>query len=246
MRTILFSLLLGLVVCVGAQAQSDGKYFVQLQNGEVYYADKLRFKTPLFKQDHFLLNDSLKFSISSVAAYQNDDGYFARVAYGNRSESFAKRISEGPRISKFFTSTYDYYNSGFSPYGYGYGYGGFGMGAGPSRRRIYFFSKDNGPLIPFEFENLAEALADNPSSMLLLKRHKKDKFIHTGISILGAGLLAYGVLNSANSTNEFGQVRLNPAIYAGAGIVAIPFVIQLFQKDKLTQAVEVYNYQVRQ
>ncbi len=238
--------MLSLVMCVGAQAQSDSRYFVQLQTGEVYYADKLRFKTPLFKQDHFLLNDSLKFSISSVAAYQNDEGYFARVAYGNRSESFAKRISDGPRISKFFTSTYDYYNSGFSPYGYGYGYGGFGMGAGPSRRRIYFFSKDNGPLIPFEFENLAEALADNPSSMLLLSRHKRDKFIHTGISILGAGLLAYGVLNSVNSTNEFGQARLNPVIYAGAGIVAIPFAIQLFQKDKLTQAVEVYNYQVRQ
>ncbi|QCR23931.1 hypothetical protein [Pontibacter sp. SGAir0037] len=246
MKTILFSLLFGLALCVGAQAQSESRYFVQLQNGQMVYADKLKFKSPLFKQDHFLLNDSLKFSISSVVAYQNADGYYARIAYGNRSDSFAKRILEGPRISKFFTTTYDYYNSGFSPYGYGYGYGGFGMGGGPSRRRIYFFSKDGGALMPFDYESLSEALSDNASSMLLLKRYKQDKLIHTGISILGAGILAYGVINSINNTNEYGQTRLNPTIYAGAAIIAVPFAIQLFQKDKLTQAVEVYNYQIKQ
>lgn len=216
---------------------------MQLQNGQVYYADKLKFKTPIFKQDYFLLNDSLRFNIEAVQVYQSPDGYFARIGYGNRSDSFAKRILEGPRISKYYTTTYDYNNAGFSPYGYGMG--PYGMGGVPSRRRIYFFQKDNGPLVHFNMSNLNEALADNPSSMLLLKRHKRDKLINTGMTIVGAGILALGVLNTANNTNEFGVSRVSPAVYAGAAVIALPFAIQLFQKDKLTQAVETYNYQLR-
>ena len=236
MKRILTLLLFSVIICLSASAQEpnqQGRYFVQLQNGQIIYADKLKFKTPIFKQDYFLLNDSMQFRTDVVKAYQNADGFYARVGYCSRADAFAKRILHGPRISKYYTTTYDYYNMGYSPYGYG-------MGA-PSRRRVYFFSKDDGPLESFNLANLQEALADNPSSMVLLKRYKNERFYTTGLSILGAGIAAFGVFSANNSNGG-----ISPAVYAGVGVAAIPFVMQLFQKDKLTQAIELYNYQPRQ
>ncbi|SFU67957.1 hypothetical protein SAMN04487941_1916 [Pontibacter akesuensis] len=238
-------LVLGLFLGYTGFAQNgNGRYFVQLQDGQIYYADKLQFKSPIFKSNYFLLDDSLQFNPSVVNIFQSEDGYFARVEAGKSYDSFAKRITDGPRIDRFFTTRTTYDRYGYSPYGYGYG------GPNTSRRRIYFFSKDNGPLYLLEYDNLEMALADNASSMALLGRYKKDKLINTGISIVGAGLLAYGAFSSINNTEETlnggTNINISPMMYAGAGILGAQLVINLFRKDKLTQAVEVYNYQIKQ
>lgn len=242
MNKSLYTLIAALMLCFSLQAQDTqqrpGRFFVKLRNGEVVYANKLQYKSPIFKQDFFLLDDSLKYSPELVEIYQNSEGYFARVAAGNRFDAFAKRITEGPRISKFYTTTYDYSSMGYSPYGYGM--------PRTSRRRIYFFSKDDGPLLTFNQDNLRQALADNASSMLLLQRHKRERFIFTAMGIAGAGLATVGILSSSQSSTNPNSVNISPVVYAGAGLIAIPLVMQLFKKDKLTQAVEVYNYQVRQ
>lgn len=248
MNKIVFSLLASLLLSLSVHAQdysrpdypqqTQGRYFVQLRNGQVVYANKLQYKSPIFKQDFFLLDDSLKYNPELVDVYQSDDGYFARVAAGNRFDSFAKRILEGPRISKFFTTTIDYAAMGYNPYGFGMPHS--------NRRRIYFFSKDNGALMVFNQQNLEQALADNPSSMTLIQRHKRERVISTVVGIAGAGLLTYGLLSSSQSSSNPNSVNISPAVYAGAGLIVVPLVIQLFRKDKLTQAVEVYNYQVRQ
>jgi hypothetical protein len=249
MNKTIFALIAGLFLCFSLQAQEHeysrdytqgpkGRYFIQLRNGQVVYANKLQYKSPIFKQDFFLLDDSLRYSPELVEVYQSNEGYFARVAAGNRFDAFAKRILEGPRISKFYTTTIDYSAMGYYPYGYGM--------PRTSRRRIYFFSKDHGPLMNFNQQNLEQALADNASSMTLLHRHKRERVVSTVMGIAGAGLLTYGVLSSSQSSSNPGTVNLSPAVYAGAGLIAVPLVIQLFRKDKLTQAVEVYNYQVRQ
>ncbi|MCC9165450.1 hypothetical protein [Pontibacter harenae] len=248
MKKLLSSILLLLSLCMGAQAQTEqaqpARYFIHLNNGQTIYTNKLKYKSPIFKQDYFLVDDTLRYSIQSVNLYQSDEGYFARVSYGSGLDSFAKRVSEGPRISKFYTSTYDY-RPNYSPYGFG-GYG-YGYGAVPSRRRVYFFSKDNGPLIPLNYENLKESLADNASSMALLQRHKRERVISTIVSAVGVGVTAIGVLSSNVTTDVYGNssAQINPAVYAGAGLIALPFVIKLFQKDKLTQAMEVYNYELK-
>lgn len=249
MRHIFFALIACLLTTLSVQAQEysrddyqpqrqQGRYFVQLRNGQVVYANKLQYKSPIFKQDFFLLDDSLRYAPELVDVYQSQEGYFARVAAGNRFDAFAKRTLEGPRISKFFTTTIDYAAMGYSPYGYGM--------PRSSRRRIYFFSKDNGPLMTFNQQNLEQALADNASSMVLIQRHKRERVASTVMGIAGAGLLTYGLLSSSQSASNPNSVNISPAVYAGAGLVVVPLVIQLFRKDKLTQAVEVYNYQVRQ
>ncbi|EJF09617.1 MULTISPECIES: hypothetical protein [Pontibacter] len=249
MNKTIFALFVCLLFSFGLQAQEysqenyqpqrqKGRHFLQLRNGQVVYGNRVQYKSPLFKQDFFLVDDTLKYAPELVDVYQNNDGYFARVAAGNRFDAFAKRIMEGPRISKFFTTTIDYAAMGYHPYGYGM--------PRTSRRRIYFFSKDNGPLMTFNQQNLEQALADNSSSMLLIQRHKREKTISTVMGIAGAGLLTYGLLSSSQSSTNPNSVNVSPAVYAGAGLIAVPLVIQLFRKDKLTQAVDVYNYQVRQ
>lgn len=239
MKNRLYLLLLCcLVYSFAAHAQSTQQYFIKLNNGEVITANRIQLKSPLFKSNYFLLDDSLSYSPALVVAYQNNDGYFARIEPGNHSDAFAKRILEGPRIDKFYTSrtTYDGYS--YSPYGYGYG------PPRTSRRRVYYFSKDDGPLYLYNHENLEMALGDNASSMLLLQRYKREKFINTGVTIVGAGLMALGIVNSQRTID--GDLKLSPVLYAGAGILGAQVVFNLFRKDKLMQAVQVYNYQVKQ
>lgn len=250
MKNIFLLVLLCLVSGMAAFAQTEysrpGRYFIQLQNGQIVYTDKLQYKSPLFKQSYFLLNDSLKYNPSMVDAFEDEDGYYARVEVGNSSDAFAKRLLDGPRIDKFYTSrtSYDY-----NPYGYGYGAYGYG-GPNTSRRRIYFFSKDDGPLYLFDYDNLEAALADNAASMALLRKHRKDKLLNTGVSIVGAGLLVAGGLVTAGNThtnaNSNTTISVSPLMYAGAGVLGAQLLINLFQKDKLTQAVEAYNYQLQQ
>ncbi|WP_299758699.1 hypothetical protein [uncultured Pontibacter sp.] len=241
--TTVLCLLLG-YTAFGQTDNGQGRYFLQLQDGRTFYGNKLQYKSPLFKSNHFLLDDSLKFNPSMVNVYQNDDGFFARVDAGSRYDSFAKRLTDGPRIDRFYT-TRTYYDGGYgySPYGYGYGM------PRTNRKRIYFFSKDNGPLYVMDFDNLETALADNASSMALLQRYKRDKLINTGVSIVGAGLLAVGAVKSISNSQEVNgstNLRINPLMYAGAGVLGAQLIINLFQKDKLTQAMEVYNYQLQQ
>ncbi|MDX5423336.1 MAG: hypothetical protein LPK14_13860 [Hymenobacteraceae bacterium] len=237
---LVFCLMLGFTATAQYTQDRPGRYFIQLQNGQLVYADKIQLKSPIFKSNHFLLDDSLKYNPASVTAYQNQEGFYARVDYGNSYDAFAKRILDGPRIDKFYTSrtTYDY-GYGYSPYGYGV--------PRTSRRRIYFFSKDNGPLYLVNYENLESALADNAASMDLLRKYRRDKLVNTGVTILGAGLLAAGAISSINDSQDPNTgLRVSPLMYAGAGVLGAQFVINLFQKDKLTQAMEVYNYQLRQ
>ena len=238
---LLLCLLLGTSAAFAQTGESrQGRYFLQLQNGEIVYANKLQLKSPLFKSNHFLVNDTLKYNPSMVAAYQNEDGFFARVEAGNSYDDFAKRILDGPRIDKFYTSRTMYdYGYGYSPYGYGI--------PRSSRKRIYFFSKDNGPLYILDYNNLQQALADNAASMDILNKYRRDKLINTGVTVLGAGLLAAGALVSIDNSNDpTTGVKVSPLMYAGVGVLGAQFVINLFQKDKLTQAMEVYNYQIRQ
>jgi hypothetical protein len=233
-------LLLCLIAGLDAIAQNTKPYFIKLQDGQVVQARKIQLKSPLFKSNYFLLDDSLRYSPAMISAFQNDDGYYARVEPGNSTEAFAKRILEGPRIEKFYTSRTTYDSYGYSPYGYGYGYGM----PRTSRKRIYYFSKDGGPLYHFNQENLEQALSDNAASVTLLQKYRREKIIGTGVTIVGAGLMALGVANSQRTAD--GSVNLSPVLYAGAGVLGAQLVFNLFQKDKLTQAVQVYNYQVKQ
>ena len=217
--------------------------FVGLANGQQVYARRVQLKSPFLKSNYFLLDDSIRYEVSAVRYYQNENGFFLKISdpYGG-TDDFAQRVISG-RISKYYVSK-TFYNN-YNPYGYGrYGYGGFGgygMG-GSNRRNIYFFTKDNGDLQSYNYNNLREALRDNPGSLQLMDQYRKSKYVETGVSLAGAGLLIYGFTQSFRNSANTAGFQVNPTVYAGAALISIPWLTGIFKKDKLTQAVELYNY----
>lgn len=224
--------------------------FVGLNNGQRVYAKRVQIKSPLLKSNYFLLDDSIRYSTEAVKYYQNERGFFLKVSDPYGRDEFAERLING-RISKYYISK-TYYNNMYGPGGYGYpyggfgGFGGYGWGGGPSRRNIYFFSKDDGPLQNYTFNNLMEAMSDNQGSLAMLERYRTSKRVENGISLAGAGLLIYGFTQSFRQSSSQGPGGLSPAVYAGGVMLSIPFVTGLFKKDRLTQAIELYNYGAKQ
>ncbi|WP_207433466.1 hypothetical protein [Sabulibacter ruber] len=241
------------VECAWSQGVSTGQpYFIELHNGQRVYASKLQFKSPVFKQNFFLLDDSLKYAPDAVKVFQSQEGYFARVNAGRRFSDFAQRESVG-RVSTYFVYRTDYNSyapgigigmGGYGGYGYGMGgYGGYGYGY-PTQRRVYYFSKDNGPLEPLTYKNLRAALSDNPGSVESLQNYKRGQNIQTGMYIAGAGLMLAGVQQQFRGGSSGGSV--SPLLLVGAGITLLPQIIRLVKKDKLSEAIELYNYTPKQ
>lgn len=246
MKYIVFFFLLSVIPLVGsAQQGSDNDprvYFVGLKTGEKFYAKRVQIKSPLLKSNYFLLDDSLKFPISAVKYYQNENGFYLRISNPYERDDFARRVISG-RISKYSISK-TYYNNPMGPYGYG-PYGGYGgLGYSPTTtKNIYFFSKDEGELQNFNYENLREAMSDNPGSMEMLNKYRKDKYVETGLGIAGAAILIGGLANTFKQGQmPDGSIRMSPAVYVGVGIMSIPWITGFFKKDKITEAIEIYNY----
>lgn len=222
-----------------AQSTSTGTpYYVDLQTGERVYARRIQFKSPLFKGNYFLLDDSLKYAPEMVKSYQTPEGYFARISGGKRSSDFAQRQSTG-RISTYFTYRTDYSNM-YPGMGIGYGgyrYGGLGYGM-PTQRRVYYFSKDNSELQPLNYQNLRVAVSDNAGSMAVLQKYKQGKVTQTVMYIAGAALMIGGLTQSSGN-------GISPLVYVGAGVSILPALLQFTRKDRLSEAIELYNYSAR-
>ncbi|MGV3538653.1 MAG: hypothetical protein ACO1OQ_02520 [Rufibacter sp.] len=209
-------------------------YYVELHNGERIYANRLQYKSPLFKQNYFLLDDSLKFAPETVKFFQSQDGFFARLTSGRRHSDFAQREQAG-RISTYFVYRTDYnYSPGVGIGGYGYGYGG----GYTTQRRVYYFSKDNGPLEPLSYKTLRTALADNPGSLESLQQYKRSQNIQTGMYIAGAGLMFAGFQQQTKSA----QGSYSPLLFVGLGVALLPQILKFVRKDRLSEAIDIYNY----
>ncbi|QHL88016.1 hypothetical protein GU926_11480 [Nibribacter ruber] len=242
MKKLFFLILVAWAATQTARAQDMGqRYFIELMTGERIYAHKIQFKSPLFKQNYFLLDDSLQYTPDRVRYFQNQEGYFARLnTTGRRFGDFAQRESAG-KISTYFVYRTDY---NYSP-GVGVGMGGVGMGGYgygyPTQRRVYYFSKENGPLEPLSYKNLRVALSDNPGSMESLQKYKRGQNIQLGMYIAGGGLMLAGLQQQFRSTPEGGS-KISPLFFVGLGVSLLPQVIRLVKKDQLSEAIELYNY----
>jgi hypothetical protein len=89
-------------------------------------------------------------------------------------------------------------------------------------------------------------MADNAGSMQSLRQYRTSRIVETGLSVVGAGLLVYGLSNSVVQTQYGPQFQMSPIAYAGIGVSVAPLLMRLFKKDKIEEAIELYNYQQRQ
>lgn len=216
-------------------------YFVELHNGERVFARRIQYKSPIFKQNHFLLDDSVRIIPETVKYFQNQEGYFARVNAGRRYNDFAQREQTG-RVSTYFVIKTDYSNAGPS---IGVGMGGYGMGGYgggyPTQRKVYYYSKENGPLEPLTYRNLRVSLADNAGSLEALQQYKRGQNIQTGLYIAGAGIMVAGLQQQFRGNTS--SSSFSPLLLVGLGVTLLPQVLKLVRGDRLSEAIDLYNYQ---
>ncbi|WP_193553982.1 hypothetical protein [Rufibacter latericius] len=230
-----------------SEVTSGQPYFIELHNGQRVYAQKLQFKSPVFKQNFFLLDDSLKYAPETVKYFQSNEGFFARVDAGRRFSNFAQREQAG-RVSTYFVYRTDYnsYGPGIGIGMGGYGMGGYGMGGYggyggyPSQRRVYYFQKEKEPLQPLTYRNLRAALSDNPGSLESLQDYKRGQNIQTGFYVAGAGLMIAGATQQFRGSSSGSSV--SPLLLVGLGVSLLPQIFRLVRKDRLSEAIEIYNY----
>ncbi|QKG57421.1 hypothetical protein GKZ68_12795 [Hymenobacter sp. BRD128] len=208
----------------------------------MYNVYDVQVKQPLFGRNFLLLDGQRRVELSEVGFYENETGHYVRTTLPHSSREATLRREKTGRISLYAT-----YNTSYSPGGYGmpgFGYGGFGYGGfggypygGYRTTKTEYFSKDNGPIQNLSARNLALATTDNAGVQELLAQARRYQTSTTIAYVAGAGLLAYGLLQSfqANSTG------ISPITYAAIPVLIVPLVLQGKQAAAQRQAIALYN-----
>ncbi|KAB2877732.1 hypothetical protein F9K33_15680 [bacterium] len=210
--------------------------FITLKSRETIYG-KVELKSPLFGSEYLLFNDTAKYTVQQIRAFQNEEGYFANTYTGGyySPEKLVKRTQTG-KVNLFTThqmySTAGSWNSMSTPGGrvtyYNPGTTTFA--------RFDYFSKDTNDLLPASRDNLMAALSDNPKSIQLLREHK-----NLGVAKIVLVLAGVGLIGSA----FIGVDKDHPpsvGLMVGGGIVAnLSWVPYFMQNGKIENAIEVYN-----
>ena len=225
-RKLLFLLLL-VPFAVSAQDSTSG--YLELTSDEKI-SGIVEVKSELFKQKYILLNDSVKYQLNQVKAFQNKDGFFVVFRNSRAVYKIAKRKETGN--IDLYTSYELVYSAGtYSP-----GFGPGGAGGGVSNAAIEYYRKNNGALKSIEYDNLKTNLADNTKSMEYLRSYKSLNYAKIGLGVLGAGII---VSAFAGMSKEEGLPK-GPLI-SGAVVMNLLWIPQILQGQEIKDAIKAYN-----
>jgi hypothetical protein len=218
------------------------RYQVGLKSGTVYNAYDVEVKQPLFGRNFLLLDGQRRVELSEVGFYENETGHYVRTTLPHSSREATLRREKTGRISLYAT-----YNTSYSPGGYGmpgFGYGGYGYGGfggspygGYRTTKTEYFSKDNGPIQNLNARTLALATTDNAGTQELLAQARRYQTSSTIAYVAGAGLLAYGLLQSFQANSN----GISPVTYAAIPVLIVPLIFQSKQASAQRQAIALYN-----
>lgn len=196
-------------------------HFVQLKNGDVHRGE-IQYKKPFLVAPYVLVNNTHKYKLSNVKAYQTKDGYFRTVPTILSGEVFARRVEKG-RIDLY--SRVDIY------------YNWDTMGSITTTRYDYFI-KDKQPLKKANYKNLKVALSDNPESMRYLKEYKILSFVQGGLAITCIGLFIAGI----SQIEDDGLTSTGKGLMVGAVLVGnLSWIPHFIRPEKIEQAIKTYN-----
>ncbi|MBL7994652.1 hypothetical protein JNM05_04700 [bacterium] len=220
-----------------AQTQEDtGQSFIVLKSKESIYG-KVELKSPLFGSEYLLFNDTAKYSIQQIRAFQNDQGYFANLHTGGYygTQKLVKRTQTG-KVNLFTTyqmySTAGSWNSMMTP-------GGRVTYYNPGTTtlaRFDYFSKDTNDILPASRDNLMAALSDNPKSIQLLREHK-----NLGVAKIVLVLAGLGLIGSAFIGVDKDHPPSVELMVAGGIVANLSWIPYFMQAGKIENAIEVYN-----
>lgn len=230
MRKILFILpLIFLSLFLFAQEP----IIINLDNGEKLLAENAYISNFSSNYQPYVLLDKKEgpyFSIKEIKSMQGYDNkgrerYVVPIKYNGRS-LFAQRLYQNENISIYYTGVTDF------------------LGNFDHLNKHYRYRLSNSPLKVINLKNLYPDLQDNEISMAYLQKAKKVRTVQNTMYIIGAGLLAHGLLSMKNEfehTSFQDQLPTFPATFlAGAVLVNIPWFLQRSKRKHMINSLKAY------
>jgi len=229
---ILYALVLISSLTMPLSAQQDSSYIV-LARGEKING-KVEQKEPFLGTPYILFNDSTRYEMKDLRAYQNSDGYFAKLKT-SWSPTFVKRTIKG-KID-FFSRTQWFMFPGNMQTVTTPG-GPMTIGAGPTvqTQTEEYFCKNGIDVLEADYGNLKDALADNPQSMAYLNEYHTLQTWQWSLAGGGLALVIAGL-----ATMEKGSKKPPGLIFVGASVSFSAWIPYLLKSDKIQLAIKVYN-----
>jgi hypothetical protein len=221
---------LSLVIIVSSDLLAQKQLEIGLKSSEVMYPSRIS-KKGIGDNIYFLIDDSLKISISNVKYYQTKKDYFILYRMG-RNIIEMRRIVEG--VVNVYTLDQPEDDGGEVYYGTNY--------TTPSNNSDNYIYERDGQLTPLSADNLMTDLRDSELAIKKIESIKKVRNAKIATRVIPVFLVIAGI----SKNNE--QSSMNPDRSAGqglfitAGILAIaPLFIQHKKEMILIKAVEIYN-----
>lgn len=223
---------------LSAQDQElEKQSFIVLRTKEKLYG-KVELKSPLFGQEYLIFEDTVRYPLSKIRAFQNGEGYFALAHIGGLygDSKLVKRTRSGK------VNLYTAYQMYSSP-------GSFNTISTPGGRITqytpgitsfarfdYFSTSDTSDILPATRDNLMAALSSNPKSIQLLREHKTLGTAKIVLILGGLGLIGSAFIGADKEHPP--SVGL---LVAGGVVANLSWIPSLMQSGKMEKAIEVYN-----
>lgn len=198
----------------------DSSAFVKLNSGSKIYG-----KVSLSESGRELIvNDTSRFDIKNVMAYQNKDGYFAKVTKRGlfSTDVFIRREKEGKIWLYNDDQTFWYGDSKMRWASTAYVTTHYSMGETPPRR--------------LKVSNLKESLAGHSKSMAILKTHDTLNYFILALLLGGLAIVA----SSFKGVDKDHPPSENGLILGGV-VANLAWIPHFAQGDSTMKAIEAYN-----
>lgn len=201
---------------------SNGQNFIELVDGEKIYGT-VEYKAPAFKKGFFLINGTARYDEVSVRSFQIGPNYFRKISPpGTAPSSFYLRTVQG-KIDTFTKTSSQLFIGG--------------GGTTNMRNRWDYYSIDNGPLKKVRYRFLKKDLQGSTEAMKVIKQVTNLRVVSAVLYTGGTALIVGGVAGLANSEEN----SIPPALIVGAIAFNANFFLLDTKRNKLLQAIEVYN-----
>lgn len=201
---------------------SHGQNFIELVDGEKVYGT-VEYKAPAFKKGFFLINGTARYDEVSVRSFQIGPNYFRKISPpGTAPSSFYLRTVQG-KIDAFTKTSSQLFIGG--------------GGTTNMRNRWDYYSIDNGPLKKVRYRFLKKDLQESTEAMKVIKQVINLRVVSAVLYTGGTALIVGGVSSLANTEDN----SIPPALIVGAIAFNANFFLLDTKRNKLLQAIEVYN-----
>jgi hypothetical protein len=168
-----------------------GQNFVVTRDGNKINSDEVKERSPLFSKSILKLDDGTKIPVKEVVAYQNGEGYFARL---NNTGGLLKRVHKGSLdIYQKISVTYNAPTYSTNSIGMGRWSGG-----GSTTKVAYYLKKGvNGEAVLMHGSNgrkIFDLVSDHTPSAELMERFNKKRKQLTTISYINWAGAAGGLV----------------------------------------------------